>query len=218
MPDPRAAFQFSRDFSQETRSRFGEEPPRMPVPWQRHVELVESARAEARAQGLAEGREAESQTDQARIAAALEAIAATLAVSAGEAQRIEQQARREALDFALVFARKLAGKLAAEQPLELIEATAGAILNDLRGSVHVAVRVAPALVDACKARLAGYLAQNGIATKLIVFPDPAIARGDCRIEWADGGIVRERAKLEFLVEKSIDMLVPATSGQGNPTQ
>jgi flagellar assembly protein FliH len=119
----------------------------------------------------------------------------------------EHAARREALHFALLFARKMAGKLVDDLPVATIEATARAILNDLRGAPHVAVRVEPGLVDAVKSRLTLLFRENGIELKLFVFPDPTIQLGDCRIEWAEGGIVRDRAKLEHLIDQTLDIVL-----------
>jgi flagellar assembly protein FliH len=211
MATARSAFTIGRDFSKSGSSLpFIEPGQRVPIPHAEHARIVEEVRQSAFQQGLEEGRRIQADHEQLRIASALDAIVARLEIATIEMRRLEETARSEALSFAMMFARKIAGRMIEAAPVAAIEATARAIFNDLRGSPHVAVRVAPDLVDACKEKLAGPMRENGIEAKLFVFPDPEIALGDCRIEWSDGGIVRDRARLEMLIESSASMLFPRT--------
>lgn len=209
MNTQRGGFNFNRDFSKAAMgSPFLDQRTNLPVPHAEHLAALEAAREQAFQQGIAEGRALQADIENRRIGDALDMIAAQMAGLVPQMQAIESEARQEALAFARIFAEKLAGRLIEQSPMTTIEATARAILDDLRGAAHVAVRVAPALVDPCKNRLALLLRENGIEPKLFVFPDPDIAIGDCRIEWADGGIVRDRDKLAYLIDKSLDMLLP----------
>lgn len=208
MAETRNAFNFQRDFSQATASSiYLEKGTHLPVPYAQHARLMEKAHQEAYARGLEDGRRQQRDDEANRIADALAQISNQLRSADEQLRATEADARREALHFAQVFARKLAGKLVEQMPVAPIEATARAILNDLRGAPHVAVRVDPSLVDDVKSRLAFLLRENGINLKLFVFPDPAVRTGDCRIEWAEGGIMRERQKLEYLIEQSLDIVL-----------
>lgn len=204
-----SAFSFDRDFSKSADgSSFHEPARRTPVPYRDHVQLLQDAKDEAFQAGIEEGRRLQADHEKIQMAACLEALAARLEVATIEMRRLEDQARQEAIAFAGIFARKIAGRMMETMPVQAIEATARAIFSDVRGSPHVAVRVAPALVDSCKTKLGLLMRENGIEAKLFVFPDPDIPTGDCRIEWADGGIVRDRAKLENLIDLSVNMLFP----------
>jgi flagellar assembly protein FliH len=208
MAEARNAFNFHRDFSKNGASGVYLDPTHhLPVPYAQHMVLLEQARQEAFAEGVAAGRQQQADFEAQQLASALADIARHLSQAGQQLKASEQESRKEALTFALVFARKLAGRLVEQAPIAPIEATARAILNDLRGAPHVAVRCEPTLVDAVKSRLTLLLRENGIDLKLFVFPDPAIARGDCRIEWAEGGIVRERDKLEYLIEQSLEIVL-----------
>jgi flagellar assembly protein FliH len=208
MAQTRSLFSFDRDLSQAAGVTYAEPARRVPVSHAEHVRLIEAARAEAYEAGIAEGRRLQADHETLRLAGALEQLSARLEIATIEMRRLEENARREAVEFALIFARKLAGRVLETIPVQAIEMTARAIFNDLRGAPHVAVRVAPDLVDECKSRLGALMRENGVESKLIVFPDPEVAIGDCRIEWADGGIVRERQKLEALVAHSAAILFP----------
>ncbi|MCA3628750.1 MAG: flagellar assembly protein FliH [Methylobacterium sp.] len=208
MAETRNAFNFQRDFSQAAAtSMYLEKGTHLPVPYAQHARLLEQAHQEAYARGLQDGRQQQRDDEANRIADALAQIANQLRSADEQLRSTEADSRKEALYFAQVFARKLAGKLIEQMPVAPIEATARAILNDLRGAPHVAVRVEPSLLDDVKSRLVFLLRENGINLKLFVFPDPAVRSGDCRIEWAEGGIVREREKLEYLIEQSLDIVL-----------
>lgn len=208
MAEARNAFNFGRDFTKAgATSAFLDQGSGLPVPYAQHAQLVEAARQEGYQRGVLDGRTQEHDAESGRVTEAMGAIARRLEQAADELHQADRDARKEALRFAFIFARKLAGKLVDQAPVAPIEATARAILNDLRGAPHVAVRVEPSLVDSTKSRLTLLLRENGIDLKLFVFPDPGVARGDCRIEWAEGGIVREREKLEYLLEQSLEMVL-----------
>lgn len=203
------AFSFGRDFSKSSAgSPFVEATKRVPVPFADHQRLIEDARREAFEQGVEEGKKQQADHEAIRLAGCLDSILARLEIATIEMRRLETDARNEALAFARLFATKLAGRMIETAPMQAVEATAKAIFNDLRGTPHVAVRVTPSLVDTCKNRLGLMLRENGLETKLFVFPDPDIPLGDCRIEWADGGIVRDREKLEALIDRSVNLLFP----------
>jgi flagellar assembly protein FliH len=209
MSTARSAFSFDRDFSRSgAGSPFIEPGARVPVPYLEHARLLQAAHDTAFEAGIEEGKRQQTDHEATRLATCLESILARLEIATVEMRHLEENARKEALSFARLFARKLAGRMIETAPMQAIEATARAIFNDLRGTPHVAVRVAPSLVDVCKNRLGLMMRENGLDAKLFVFPDPDISSGDCRIEWADGGIVRDREKLEALIDRSVNLLFP----------
>jgi flagellar assembly protein FliH len=65
------------------------------------------------------------------------------------------------------------------------------------------VRVNNELYPAVRERLAEIARARGFEGRLVVLGETDIALGDCRIEWADGGAIRDRAA----IEKTIDDLV-----------
>lgn len=205
------SFFIGRDFRREDQRGGFAAPRRVPVPPGEHDLLVEQARAAGFEAGVAEGRRQQTDHEQLRLASCLEVLGARLDIAAIEMRRLEDVARAEALVFARAFSTKLAGALIATAPVSTIEEVAAAIFADLRGSPHLAVRVEPSLVDACKIELTRKLKENGLETKLFVFPDPEVSLGDCRIEWADGGIVRDRDALQAAIDRAVETLFPATT-------
>ena len=43
----------------------------------------------------------------------------------------------------------------------------------------------------------------------MVLAEPDIAPGDCRIEWADGGVKRDRAAIEAAIDEAVARYVAA---------
>ncbi|WP_298962841.1 FliH/SctL family protein [uncultured Methylobacterium sp.] len=159
----------------------------------------EEAEAAAFALGQREGRaQAEAQV-QARLADALNRLAATAAGMIASADERDAAREAQALDFAVVLARKLAGDALDAHPVAAIAETARAALQHLRGVPHLAVRVNDALVEETEATVARLARERGYDGRLIVLGDPDLPPGDARMEWADGGVVRDRAAIEAAV-------------------
>jgi flagellar assembly protein FliH len=50
---------------------------------------------------------------------------------------------------------------------------------------------------------------RGLAGHLIVLAEPDIQTGDCRIEWADGGVNRDRSATEAAIDEAVARYVKA---------
>jgi flagellar assembly protein FliH len=204
-----AKFTFSRAFP-DTKAKFvpiEEKEPTLPV--SEHQKLIALAVADARTQGYLEGQEMARQEETARLARAMESVAMAFDGVRQELAGIETAATGEALRFAHDLASALAGKLMDRAPLEIIAGVARDIFEDLRGQPHVAVRVAPELTDAANELMRGLARERGFEGRLIVMGEPEIAPGDVRVEWADGGVVRDRARVGQLVAAGVDRALAA---------
>jgi flagellar assembly protein FliH len=189
-------FLFDRDFDGRRRS---EEM----VPMSRHLADVSSAEQLAFKSGHAEGRQEALEQQPARIAATLEKLAVhiSLELARSDARALAQEV--QAIELALELARKLAGHAINRYPASAIESAVRECFSEARAAPHVAVRVNDGLVDDVKAHLGALATERGFAGKLIILGEPEIAPGDVRLEWADGGVVRERAAIEAAIEKTI---------------
>jgi flagellar assembly protein FliH len=204
-----AKFAFTRAFP-DTTAKFvplEEKEPTLSV--SEHQKLLALAVADARTQGYLEGQDQARQEETARLARAMESVAMAFDGLRQELAGIEQAATDEALRFAHDLARAMAGRLMDRAPLETIAGVARDIFEDLRGQPHVAVRVAPELSDAANELMRGLARERGFEGRLIVMGEPEIAPGDVRIEWADGGIVRDRARVEEMVAGSVEKALAA---------
>ena len=151
------------------------------------------------AQGVAEGRCQAAAEADAQLAAAMRRLAdGAGSLLSGLAAR-QSQVEEEALTFAVALGRKLAGKALAAQPLDAIADAARASFQHLRGVPHLVVRVNHGLVESVEAQVQRMSREHGYEGRLVVMGEPDIAPGDGRIEWADGGIVREQSRIDAAV-------------------
>jgi flagellar assembly protein FliH len=169
----------------------------------------EAALAEARAQAYGDGVAAAVAEAEARAAVALERIAAGLEQLAGKLAGIEARLEAEAVEVAVAVARKLAPELIAREPFAEIAALARGCFAHLVAAPHVVVRVSDALHAQAREQLKHTARSNGFDGRLVVMAEPDIAPGDCRIEWADGGMVRERAATEAAVAEAVNRYAAA---------
>jgi flagellar assembly protein FliH len=177
-----------------------------------HEKLLQAAVANARIDAFIEGKTAANDEETARLARAMESVSMALDQLRHELADIHAMASHEAIRFAHDIAKKLAGKLLDNAPMTVIENVAREIFDDLRGQPHVAVRVAPELIDITKEKLSSIARERGFEGRLIVMGEPEIGPGDVRIEWADGGIIRDRARVEQTVAMGVERALMLDAG------
>jgi flagellar assembly protein FliH len=163
--------------------------------------------AEAESKGFRDGfaaAETEANAIAARrMAVAFEQIGDALDRLARGLGTVEQRLETEAVALAAAIARKLAPELVSRQPFAEIAALAGECLKHLTHAPHVVVRLNDALHETARARLDEIAQARGFAGRLVVLSEPEIAPGDCKIEWADGGVVRDAAKTDTAIGHAI---------------
>jgi flagellar assembly protein FliH len=188
-----AKFLFGQDF-------------RNPAPDVRANAAVEEAEARGYMRGLQDGQRQGEVEAQARLAAAMERLAATAGamLSANDAHQSESEAL--AIDFALALGRKLAGNVLAREPLAAIADAAAQSFQHLRGVPHLVVRVNESLVEAVDPLIARMARERGFEGRLVTLGEPDIAPSDVRLEWADGGIVRDQTRIEQAVAQALGCL------------
>ena len=174
---------------------------------------AERRRADAESQayrnGFAAG-EAKVQADTAqRTAAALTVIADGMARIEKGLSGIETRLETEAVEVAVAVGGKLAPELIARQPFAEIAALATECFRHLVKTPHVAIRVGPDLYDDAKHKLEEIATARGFEGRLMVLSDDALALGDCRIEWADGGVTRDRATTETTINVCVTRYLDA---------
>ena len=174
-----------------------------------HAVKLAEAETAAHRRGYAEAQsDADVETDR-RIAAALEQIAGNLAAANTGLHAIETRLECEAVEVAVAVARKLAPALIAREPFAEISALASECFRQLIAAPHIAVRVNDALYAAAKEKLDDIVRARSFEGRLVVLAEPDIAVGDCRIEWADGGINRDSAAADAAIGEAVTRYLSA---------
>ncbi len=191
-----AKFMFDADFA-----------PAPKVPTTIPVAEHKTRLAEAEARGYRSGFQAaeaemKAQTER-RLAVALERAAATMQQMAQGLAQVECRLEAEAVDVAVAVARKLAPELIAREPLAEIAALVTECFRHLIAAPHVVIRIGDAIYPAARDRLEQISQQSGFQGRLVILADPELGADDCRIEWADGGIARERAAVEAAIAETV---------------
>jgi flagellar assembly protein FliH len=204
-----AKFLFDVDFSAPEKSR---EKPATPA---EIAQKVADAEARAYRAGYdAAQREAKAEADR-RVALAMEEISIAIRGIATGFAGIEGRMETEAVDVAVAVARKLCAELVAREPLGEIMALVSDCFSHLVATPHLVVRINTQLYDAAREKIERLAAQGGFEGRLVILAEPEIAHGDCRIEWADGGVVLDRAAIETKISELVGRYM-ASRDAANP--
>ncbi len=194
-----AKFLFDVDFAAGADGR----PAKPTFTLAEHALKLAEAETAAHRRGYAEAQaDAKIEADR-RIADALERIATRLSEANAALQAIETRLECEAVEVAVAVARKLAPALIAREPFAEIAALASDCFRQLVSSPHIVVRVNDGLYAATKEKLDDIVRARGFEGRLVVLAEPTIAMGDCRIEWADGGINRDGAAADAAISEAV---------------
>jgi flagellar assembly protein FliH len=176
----------------------------------------EADMAEAETRGYRNGvnaAEAQARTEaERRLAGAFERIASGLDQLRASLKAVEDRFEAEAVEVALAVGRKLAADLIAEEPFAEISALADQCFRELLAAPHIVVRVNGALYADAKQKLEEIARARGFDGRLVVMAEADIAPGDCRIEWADGGLKRERAATEAAIAEAVGRYIASRRG------
>jgi flagellar assembly protein FliH len=150
---------------------------------------------------------------EARAANACERIAQGIAALTRNFAAIEARLEAESVEVAFAVARKLAPELIAAEPFDEIAALAAGCFRQLVAAPHVVVRIAEPIYELAHKRLEEISRLHGFEGRLVVLAEPGMAAGDCRIEWADGGVSRDRSETEATIGEAVGRYVAARRGQ-----
>jgi flagellar assembly protein FliH len=174
-----------------------------------HAVKLKEAEAAGYQRGFTEG-QAETKADaDRRVAAALERIAATLEKLDRTLSGVEAKVETEAVAVAVAVAMKLAPALMAREPFIEVSALAINCFRQLVATPHVVVRVHDSLHAIAREKLEQLVRECGLESRLVVLAESEIAPGDCRIEWADGGITRDSAATEHAIDEAVARYIDA---------
>jgi flagellar assembly protein FliH len=200
-----AKFLFDTDFGAPDKSR--EKATAAEV-----AQKVAAAEQRAYRDGFDAGqREAKAESDR-RSALALEEIKVGMQGIAARFAGIETRMETEAVDVAVAVARKLCSELIAAEPLAEIEGLVRDCFSHLVSTPHLVVRINASLYDTARERIERLAKQCGFEGRLVILAEPEIATGDCRIEWADGGVVLERGAIDAKINELVGRYVASRNG------
>jgi flagellar assembly protein FliH len=192
----KARYLFDQDFAPPN-------PADKPIAPSEHALKLAEAESKAFREGFAAAEKEGHSVAAQRTAAAFEQIGDALDRMARGLAAIEQRAEAESIELATAIAKKLASELVLREPFAEIASLVTECFRQLTAAPHVVVRVNDALHETARSQLEEIARTRGFEGRLVVVAEPEIAPGDCRIEWADGGIVRDAARTELAISNAI---------------
>lgn len=163
-----------------------------------HERALKEAEERGRLIGLEEGKKSEEARLANEAKRVADAAAGILAAIDGDRSQLE----RDSATLALSIGKKLAGEALSRFPLDNIEALISECLGPLRTTPHLVVRLHERDAAAITDTVGKFARESGFDGRFVVLGEPEFAPGDCRIEWADGGIIRNLNTVETEIEKS----------------
>jgi flagellar assembly protein FliH len=197
-----AKFLFDHDFAAPAEVKTA-------IPLAVHEANLMAADAAAYQRGFAAAKAEILAEAEQRSAAAMERISVELEDVMRGLAGVEARLETEAVDVAVAVAKKLAAALIAREPLAEISALAMDCFRHLVTAPHVVVRVNDAQHASVGKPIEEMVRARGLASHLVVLAEPDIQTGDCRIEWADGGISRDRSTTEAAIDEAVSRYVKA---------
>lgn len=194
-----AKFMFDLDFAAPKRANQA-----AVIPLAVHEAALTEAEARGHQAGLVAAEAQERTRAERQTAAAFDRMSAALTRLAGELPALASRLETESVDVAVAVARQLAPTLIAREPLAEVSALVTACLRELTAAPHVVIRLNEALYANARERLAELARACGFEGRLVVLGEADIAIGDCQIEWADGGVIRERAAIEAAIAETVE--------------
>jgi flagellar assembly protein FliH len=213
-----ARFTFDLDLSQRVASAKPAPPPIPTVPEDLVAQLIAQAREEAYAEGLAAGERNATSMAAQTMAAAAATLATQTAEMTAALDDASALARREAVELAASIGRKLALHLLARYPTVELDALIAECMQNLGGVPHLVVRCHPSIADGIRDVATAHMQTSGFAGRLIVMGDPDQRLGDGRLEWVDGGLVRDIGAVSKDIDSKISAYLAARSGQAKPEE
>jgi len=177
-----------------------------------HAQKLAEVEAAAYRRGYAEAQaDAKVESDR-RLAGVLERIADGIAEADKTVSAVETRLECEAVEVAVAVAKKLAPALIAREPFAEIAALASDCFRQLVAAPHVVVRIQDALYASAGEKLEQIVRARGFEGRLVMLAEPDIAPGDCRIEWADGGVNRDSAAAGAAIDAAVAAYLSARRG------
>lgn len=212
-----ARFTFDLDLADHPVLSHGATPEVSPEPAGIPEDLVERLVREAREEGYAEGLVAGESNATSMSSQTIAAAAGTLAAHAASMTAALDEARaeshKEAVGLAVSVGRKLASHLIGREPNAELEALIAECMPSLSGVPHLVIRCHEDLADQIRDIATAQIASSGYSGRLVVMGEPDIRLGDGRLEWVDGGLVRDADALDAQINETIAAYLAAKANK-----
>jgi flagellar assembly protein FliH len=171
------------------------------------------ARQEAYQNGYDQGMQEAKQSLEQALSTLLDRTAQKLRLLIDTEERREKSVQETALRMALMAVKKFWPRFQESCGNDLIEATLRESLETNQNEARIVLRVHDSMMDSVIARLDVIKEQQAFAGKVIVLADDNLAAGDCKVEWADGGLERLGRALSQQLDSAIERILATAAAE-----
>jgi flagellar assembly protein FliH len=143
--------------------------------------------------GYAEGHTAGLNAQNQKLIDTLARVDERIAQILQNIQTVHKEQDAKMRSMVTAIAHKLFPALVSKNGVEEIQAILTQVIGEMAHEPRMVVRIHPDQFDHINQKITEITQQKAYAGKVVVLADPEIACGDCRIEWADGGVERDAA-------------------------
>lgn len=183
------------------------------MPDEKLAQLLEAARQEGHSEGLVAGTKSAEAEAQRNFQTAAQRLAQQATQMLAAMDKTHNEALAQAAKIGQTIGKKLAGHIVTRFPEAELEALIAESMRSLEDAPHLVIRCHPDLADSIKAIADEHVTTSGFSGRLLVMGEPEIALGDGRLEWADGGLVRDSAAIAEKIDTAVTAWLDA---QANP--
>lgn len=202
----RQRFMFNTKSVDEHEGTVGVEDAPPPVPTitvSEHRQLLKVAEDAAFARGEVQARQAIAEQQTASAHEELIALREGLEAALGEFETQLRAQERNLVSMCFMIARRLCAHLLAREPLAEVVALLSECLAPLRKIPQILIEVPAKDSHALEDMVEHLVMNNSFEGKIRVLRSETMSRGDCRIEWPEGGLIRDRRKTVEHIEEVI---------------
>lgn len=169
------------------------------------------AQRESFEKGLQQGREDMRLSLENTANLVLDHIAIKLEGMASEQEKQALAAQELAVRTSAATLKKCWPQIVQHLGLDNIEKTIRQAMEYNAEEMRIVVRVHDTMLDAIVERLYKIQAQQAFAGKVIVLSDDSVVAGDCKIEWADGGMERLGRMMTAQLDRALERILAGLS-------
>ncbi len=173
------------------------------------AQLTKQAEARGYEKGVHDGENTAANKAATVLSNAAQKLANNTAKIAKSSDDLQSQALQHITELSVVVGKKLAANLIARAPLSEIKALISECLHSLGNAPHLVIRCHPELADAVEELTKSQMQSSGFAGRLVIMGDPDILLGDARMEWVDGGLIRDLSQMSEEIDTRVKAFISA---------
>ncbi|MCF6327848.1 MAG: hypothetical protein L3J21_11235 [Devosiaceae bacterium] len=179
-------------------------------------DMLRDAEEKGYKKGLVDGENSAANRNAANLVKATSDLAKRTMAIAKTSDDNQKQILHDAALLGVSTGRKLAANLIARFPLSEIRALIGECLSSLESVPHLVIRCHPDLANAIEVEAKKLMSTSGFDGRLIIMGEPEILLGDARLEWVNGGLVRDMAKISSQIDQHVKSFIEAQNAKTFP--